>query len=302
MIERSATALLLSVVACASACGERSEASAAQTRALLAQRDSQVAQRVAAADSAPKKNKPVAMWMMPPELREISGLALTADGRLLAHDDEIGKVYVLDARRGVILKRFTLSGAPHADFEGITVAGASIYLIASNGVLYEFSEGADGASVPYTIHDTRLGHECSFEGVAYQADSAWLLMPCKTVGKKKSRQDWLVIYRWKLQDTTSARLSMLTIPLARIVGSNGWKSLEPSDITIDPTTGNYVLVASHEEALVEITPQGEVVRAEPLPKRHHQAEGVAITRDGILIVSDEATKRPAAITLYRWRP
>lgn len=302
MTERRAIALLLSVVACATACGDRSEASAAQTQALLAQRDSQVAHRLAAADSAPKKNKPVAMWMMPPELREISGLALTADGRLLAHDDEIGKVYVLDARRGVILKRFTLRGAPHADFEGITVAGANIYLIASNGDLYEFREGADGASVPYTRHDTRLGHECDFEGVAYQADSAWLVMPCKTVGKKKSRQDQLVIYRWKLQDTTSARLSMLTIPVARIVGSNGWKSLQPSDITIDPTTGNYVLVASQEEALVEITPSGEPVRAEPLPKRHHQAEGVAITRDGILIVSDEATKRPAAITLYRWRP
>jgi hypothetical protein len=29
---------------------------------------------------------------------------------------------------------------------------------------------------------------------------------------------------------------------------------------------------------------------------------VAVTRDNILIVSDEATQKPAAITLYRWRP
>jgi uncharacterized protein YjiK len=293
--------LLLCVAACTSACGKKSEANAGQRQTLLAEREAQIAQRLAVAESNPQKDEPVAKWMMPPELREISGLALTADGRLLAHGDEVGRVYVLDARRGVILKRFTLSGAPHADFEGITVAGGSIYMVASNGVLYEFAEGADGTSVPYRMHDMRLGHECEFEGIAYQPDSAWLVLPCKTVGKR-SLEGQLVIYRWKIRDTTSGRLSRMTIPMEKVVGSSGWKSLHASDVTIDPTTGNLVLIASHEKGLVEITPGGEVVRSEPLPKGHHQPEGVAITRDGILILSDEATKNPAAITLYRWRP
>jgi uncharacterized protein YjiK len=63
-----------------------------------------------------------------------------------------------------------------------------------------------------------------------------------------------------------------------------------------------VLIGSQEKGIVEITPGGEVVRSEPLPRGHKQAEGVAITPDGILIVSDEATTKPAAMTLYRWRP
>ena len=95
---------------------------------------------------------------------------------------------------------------------------------------------------------------------------------------------------------------MLTIPMAQVVGSNDWKRLHPSDITIDPTTGNYVLISSQEKALVEITPAGEVDRSEALPGKHQQPEGVAITKDSILIVSDEAKKKPASITLYRWRP
>jgi len=45
-----------------------------------------------------------------------------------------------------------------------------------------------------------------------------------------------------------------------------------------------------------------VVRSEPLPGNHHQAEGVAVTKDSLLIISDEATSKPAAITVYRWRP
>ena len=52
--------------------------------------------------------------------------------------------------------------------------------------------------------------------------------------------------------------------------------------------------------MIEITPAGAVVFARPLPAGHPQAEGVAITKDSILIVSDEATSGPAIITLYKW--
>ncbi len=73
-------------------------------------------------------------------------------------------------------------------------------------------------------------------------------------------------------------------------------------MTIDPATGNYVLISSHEKGLVEITPAGLVDRSETLPGEHNQPEGVAITKDSILILSDEGSKKPASITLYRWRP
>lgn len=94
---------------------------------------------------------------------------------------------------------------------------------------------------------------------------------------------------------------MLTIPHSEAIGSNDWKGLHPSDITVDPTTGNYVLISAQEKALVEITPGGQVERSEELPGKHPQPEGVAITKDNILIVSDEVSKRPASITLYRRR-
>jgi uncharacterized protein YjiK len=58
-----------------------------------------------------------------------------------------------------------------------------------------------------------------------------------------------------------------------------------------------------EKAMVEITPKGDVVFARSLHGRHAQPEGVAITKDGLLLISDEAGKRsgsPAALTVYRW--
>ncbi|MDP9201016.1 MAG: SdiA-regulated domain-containing protein [Gemmatimonadota bacterium] len=294
-------ALLVSVLPCVAACRQTPEAKAAQTRAVEATRMQQLARRIAMADANPTKPVPLAMWMMPPELREISGLALTPSGHVLAHDDEVGRVYEIDPKTGIILKGFTLSGDPHGDFEAITSVGTDIYLLESDGKLFKFKEGADGEHVPYTKYDTRLGHECQFESLAFEPDSSRLLLACKKVSTK-SLSHQLVIYRLPLPITDSSSMSMLTIPIAEVIGSNRWKHFQPSDIAIDPTTGNYVLVASQEKALAVITPDGEVVRSEPLPGDHNQAEGVAITRDSLLIVSDEATHKPAAITLYRWRP
>lgn len=294
-------ALLLCVLPSAVACRQTPEAKAAQVRALEVARKQQLARRIAAADADPTNVAPLAMWIMPPELREISGLTLIANGHVLAHDDEVGAVYEIDPKTGIMLKHFKLDGDPHGDFESITTAGTDIYLLESKGVLFRFKDGANGQHVPYTKFDTRLGHECEFESLEFEADSSRLLFACKNV-KSKDLKDQLVIYRLPVPITDSSTVSMMTVPMTEVVGTNGWKKFQPSDMAIDPTTRNYVLIGSQEKGIVEITPGGEVVRSEPLPRGHKQAEGVAITPDGILIVSDEATNKPAAMTLYRWRP
>ena len=241
----------------------------------------------------------LARWVLPRDLDEISGMTLTSAGRLLAHGDERAQVSEIDYRRGVITKQFVV-GRPtiKADIEGIAAVHDAVFLLASNGTLYEFREGENGQRVGYITADTRLGKECEFEGLAFDPSINSLLLACKNVELKQSR-DSMVIYRWKLQ-SGGQRLSKLTIPLTRILPAIGEKELHPSDITVDPRTGNYVIIASIEEAMVEITPAGEVVFARKLVGQHNQPESIAITKDGILIIGDEAGRRPAVITLYRW--
>lgn len=251
-------------------------------------------------DATVGRAAPLAQWVLPPALQEISGLALTRDGRLLAHDDEVGQVWEVDYRRGVLVKRFSLGpAAVRGDFEGMTVAHDVVFLLASNGKLYEFPEGRDGEQVAYKVHDTGLKKQCEFEGVAFDPGSDALLLACKHVHDKAVRGA-LVIYRWSLKSDGGAPLSRLTVPLAGMIAPNGWTNLEPSDITVDPLTGNYVLVASKEKALIAVTPAGAPVFAHPLPAGHSQPEGVAITKDSILLISDEGGQGPGIITLYRW--
>ncbi|MEP6590643.1 MAG: hypothetical protein ABJC19_05630 [Gemmatimonadota bacterium] len=250
-----------------------------------------------------KQSDPIALWKLPPLLNEISGLALTSHGRLLTHGDELAQIVELDYRQGRVLKAFTLGSPPiHGDFESITRAGETIFLFTSKGVLYRFREGTDKSSVPFAKFDTGLGSKCEFEGMAYDSTANQLLFACKHTHEKELKGS-VVIYRTPLGADGGIEGQVpvpLMIPMAEAVGENDWNGFHPSDITIDPMTGNYVLLASLEKAIMEVTPAGEVIFSRPLPPNHAQPEGIAITADHILIISDEAHGGQARITLHRW--
>jgi hypothetical protein len=73
-------------------------------------------------------------WKLPKRLKEISGLALTPDERLLAITDEQAVVYELDYAEGRVIKSFWL-GDPivRGDFEGIAVLEDTVWLLTSDG-------------------------------------------------------------------------------------------------------------------------------------------------------------------------
>src|SRR5712672_619314 len=155
--------LLACALPCVGACRETPQARAAQANAVKATRIKTFETRLGAADADSSTVLPVAMWLMPPELREISGLALTSRGTVLTHDDNVGRVYEIDPKTGILLKGFSLAGGVRGDFEAITIAGSDIYLLRSNGKIYRFKEGPDASQVPYSVYDSGLGKECEFE-------------------------------------------------------------------------------------------------------------------------------------------
>lgn len=292
--------VIAGIAAMSGGCRQSEQARAAELRDVRSSREKLLERRLVAADSS-SRPVPLAQWIMPSELREISGLALLPNGRVLAHDDEVGRIYEIDPKTGIIERRFALSGSPRGDFEGITVAGDDVYLLQSDGWLFKFRIATDGEEAQYERFNTGLGKQCEFEGVAYEADSSQLVLPCKKVHKNKSLKHDIVIYKVMLPLSKPLRTTVMTIPVDDVLDANHWKEISPSDLAIDPVTRNYVMVAAREKALVIVSPDGQLVKVEALPPGHEQAEGVAVTPDGILIISDEATRSPADITLYRWR-
>lgn len=242
---------------------------------------------------------PAARSKLSRSLDEISGLAVAADGRLFAHADERAQIFELDRATGRIVKRFSL-GAPavRGDFEAIALAGDRIVLATSDGVLYAGPEGSDGEAVPFTVTRTGVGRSCEVEGMAYEPADRSLLLACKAA-RSRAVHGYLTVFRWSLDRRALAPEPALRVPLTRITGPLRLAEFHPSELVRDPVTGHYLVLAARARALAEVTPDGRLVRGARLrADLHRQAEGLAIGRDGSLLVADEGAGGCATLTTY----
>jgi uncharacterized protein YjiK len=237
-------------------------------------------------------------WALPDKLREISGLALTDDGRLLAVSDEEAIVYEIDYRNGTLVKAFAI-GEPtvRGDFEGIAVLAGKVWIMTSKGWLYSFTEGADGQRVPYERIKTGLGNQCELEGLEADEQSGRLLLVCKESLKKKKG---LRVFEWLVDGDPEQEAVEIDLPEDAMADSIGKKQVNPSGAAIDPATGNLIIVAARQHAIFELMRDGTLIdvimRLDS--KRHRQSEGISITADGRLIIADEANKGPARLAIY----
>ena len=240
-------------------------------------------------------------WKLPGRLEEISGLAMTVDNRLLAHNDEKGVVYEIDYRHGSIVKAFQLADMadPVADdFEGIATVDDRVYLVTSAGRLYECGEGADGESVLFNSYATGIGRECEIEGLAYDESQRALVLMCKNP-RRADLEEQLAIYHWSIDEKRLSEDAHIVIPVIEFSRHIGGKKFQPSGIERHPVSGNYFVVAARQGAIAELTPGGQVVAAKLFPAQwHRQAEGITFAADGALIVADEGAGGKARLTLY----
>ncbi len=238
-------------------------------------------------------------WKLPGKLNEISGLALTDDGRLFATADEEAIIYELDYDQGRLIKAFAL-GKPtvRADFEGIAIIDGRFFLTTSDGDIYSAPEGADGERVSYRKYVTEIGEHCEIEGLAALHDK--LLLLCKKV-RSNDLIDALSIFAWASRTGKLLPADLIELPESEILGQLEMDRISPSGLAVDSATGHLLIVAAHQQALIETTIDGNLIQAQemPLAGRHQQAEGIEITRTGRLLISDEGGSRKARIAVYR---
>jgi hypothetical protein len=104
MTMASGAAWLSACLLAASGCGTRSLSEVERSPTALA-REKRLEKSLGDHNDA-LAGQPLARWILPAALREISGLVLTQDGRLLSQGDETGEIWELDYRRGILAKHF----------------------------------------------------------------------------------------------------------------------------------------------------------------------------------------------------
>ena len=241
---------------------------------------------------------------LPSALAEISGLAYTPDGRLLAHGDEQAVVYQIDLSSGRPMKRFGIGGPGGpllGDFEDIQVVGDRIFLVTSKGEILEAREGGDGETSHPLRQGRGLGGACEVEGMTWDEGSQSLLLLCKQA-KGKHWKGQVVILAVSPDTGEFEPEPRLVIPEAELRRVTGATSFAGSAITRHPRTGTYLMLAGSQRVYAEIDSAGKVLGGGTLsPERHRQPEGIAIAPDLTLLISDEAAGRTATITGYAYR-
>lgn len=237
-------------------------------------------------------------WALPDQLREISGLALTADERLLAVADEQAVIYELDYTTGRLVKSFAVgSPAIRDDFEGIAVLDGTIWIMSSAGLLYALAEGANGTHVAYERVDPGLQGECELEGLAEHAARGTLLMLCK-----ESMRDnvGLRVFEWRPGGSPAEKAIAYVLPESAMMQAIDSKRIRPSGLSVDTSSGDWIVVAAGQHAIFRLSGDGAfrdvIMRLDP--KRHRQAEGIATTMDGRLLIADEGGGGPARLAVY----
>lgn len=230
--------------------------------------------------------EPAVVWRLPTSLDEISGLAVTRDGRLLAHDDERGVIYELDLAAARIAKRFSLHPPVMADFEGIAVSSDRVFLLVSDGRIVETREGSHGERVRYRTWSPPLVGRCDFEGLVDLPDGR-LVLGCKRFKGEKGRPPTLFVV-----DLANDGVEAIEIASE--------KKLRLTAIEHDRERDHLIVLSSNKRRIVELTREGEVVASHKLQKEsQEQPEGLAIAADGALYIADEDGKGRAHLVVHR---
>jgi len=239
---------------------------------------------------------------LPKALNEISGLAMASETSVFAHDDEYGIVYEINTESGAVLRAFAL-GEPTVkdDFEGIAVSGEHIYLLTSNGRIYEAPIGEHGERVIFNVYDTGLGERCEFEGLAAAGTSGEFLALCKRSAKNLPQRA-VNIFRWSVADKLQPPELALSISLD-VLADNQADAFRASAVE-RRNNGGLVIISAANAMLIEANANGEILRSKNLSKKaHRQAEGVTISSAGDIIIADEAARRGhGQISVYKQAP
>ena len=241
--------------------------------------------------------QPDTVRVLPPALREVSGLAFHR-GVLLAHDDEIGLIYSINPVTGAVATFATLRGPIHDDFEGIAVLRDSVWLMTSSGTLYGVKATASSAPVAFAVHQTGLGKRCELEGLAADSATGVLLLPCKTLPKGGKG---VVVYRWNLAQGALATPATVSVAPAALKKADA-PNMRPRAIEDVPGPDRLLALSAGPPTLLEFDGAGVLLGQLRLPRRHAQPEGLALAANGDIFIADEGGTKAGTLAIYRCHP
>lgn len=235
-------------------------------------------------------------WELPTELDEISGITWIDNHTLACVQDEDGKIFIYDLEERKIADEIPFAG--NGDYEGIAKHKNNLYIIQSDGLVYEIKNWTD-TNKAITSFQTGFKSSNNMESLAYSEKEESLL----TVPKDKDSQDsFKGIYKIDLQNkSANLKTPLYKVDLTNEAfkpyrGKKLHKTFNPSEIAIHPKTQEIYMLEGKNPKLVILDKNGNLKRVLKLDELNFpQPEGMSFSESGELYISNEASNGPANI-------
>lgn len=227
---------------------------------------------------------------LPKVLHEISGLTVVGDNKLACIEDEDGVLFILDSKTGEIIsnKRF---GGSH-DYEAVEYVNGVMYVLRSDGVLYEFTENTKTVT-----YKSKLDPDYDFEGLGYDASKNCLLIAAK---ENPEGKDDRYVFGFDLKTKEFIKGELYKIDLDDIRKKEVDK-FAPSAIAVHPISKNRFILATSGKLLVVINKKGKVIAHKKLDQKLvKQPEGIAFMPDGTMYISNEGRNGRSNILRFNY--
>jgi uncharacterized protein YjiK len=220
---------------------------------------------------------------MPPVLKEISGITSIDENHLACIQDEKGILFIYNLIYDSIEKEIPFHGS--GDFEGIARAGKDMYAIRSNGILYSIEDYNSDKPIVTEIK-TWLTVKQDVEGLCYDRQHNRLLIAIK--GKDPVAKNYKGIYEYNLHTHILNQAPVLRIKYDDPVWNNSGHKMQPSDLAVDPLTGDIYILEGETPSLLIMSPTGIHKKLYYLDSRDFRLpEGIAFSKEGQLFICNE---------------
>lgn len=258
--------------------------------------------------------------ILPDTLHEVSGMTNIDSTTFACIQDENGILFIYDERKNELIRQYTFN--IDGDYEGIAKVGETIYVLRSDGTLFEIvNYTSDNFKlIPYNTGIPANNNE----GLCYDSDNKRLLIACKgNIGKGPEYKDKRVIYGFDLQTKKLTAEPVFDFDLQEVIAfatekninlptktrkKKGQSVTEPfikfrtSAICIHPLTKKLYLLSASDYLLFIFDMNGKLEHIEQLnPTIFNKAEGITFYENGDMIITNEGQDKHPTVLYFKYK-
>ncbi len=249
---------------------------------------------------------------LPDSLREISGIAFINDSTVVCVQDENGILFVYDIQHNRIKERHPFHA--DGDYEGITTAYNYIYILRSDGKLFEISD-FNSKKISTKSYTTNVPASNN-EGLCFNYGENELLIGCKNkVTNSDVEKDVRQIYAFDLSEHKLDKNAKFEMRVEDAMTFADKKNLDMSGvgankkgknkntfkfnisaIAIHPISGNLYILNAADHALFVVNDKSKIIAIQLLdPVLFNKPEGLTFKPNGDMFITNEGQEGNANI-------